>query len=589
MTTDGGDLDDRLDALRSDAENVQQQLKVSTAGERRFYAAAYFWWREARNQPDYLPQAFAAAGIKHNATRNRINWRPLLRLVNKDISKTDADIWSKAFTRIDEEVSAYPAQYKHDPIGQLDYFIKANGGKTGLAGYHDKQDDDELDDSKEDEETALKSFLFDLDDEDFRPAFLKLAKPYYSTSHPIAKAAPSTAKIEVGEFGLAVIRPDVAAPAIVASTAVTKLVEQVLVEAYRDDFIAASPSVRAIVETIHIANIPHVVSRSSERFIEYTKAQLDGGPKQTVKAAKRLVYRASTNDLLLSQVHVPSSVCVIAKPKRELISEASTDVLLPPYVRRSIEAKLLHQRLLNVFQPAFDGVFTATPHSSITHSTLPLRMKPEMADHIEAAGISERQAKKHIRNFSHPTLAFVPFYESPTVAQCDVKPNTPNPTWSLQADYRWLQGAVAAFFDNWIAEYGIKANRPMNKVLGVSLNPSEMIICYEFGKEQDFSNVKVLPLAPHTATGTAHLVIRSVDFAFVLKQIASLPLVGTISFAANNDLFSVECETDVNSYKVYIPACDDAGTRFSHSFSNYTPTAVAASPFAEYEQDAEGE
>jgi hypothetical protein len=212
-----------------------------------------------------------------------------------------------------------------------------------------------------------------------------------------------------------------------------------------------------------------------------------------------------------------------------------------------------------------------------------------MIGHIEAAGISERQARKYIRNFNHPTLAFVPFYERPTVAQAIPNSNASTLTWSVQVDYKWLQNAVAAFFDNWIVEYGIKANRPMNKVLSVSLGPIEMIIGYEFGKELGFSECKAIPFAPRVATGTAQLVMRSVDFAFVLKQLSVLPLVGSIAVSANSELFTIECETEVNRYKVYIPACDDTGTRLSKCFSSYTPTAIMASPFEKYEEGGEGE
>lgn len=574
------DLDNRLQGLRADADVVAQYVKISNAAERRFYAATYVWWREARMLPDYLPQAFAAAGIKHNATRNKINWRPLLKLVTSgNISKTDLDRWSKSFAAMDAEYENDPTYYQHDPIGKLEYYVKVNGGKTGLSGYHSNDDDeDEADTTNASGESKppVELLLFDLDDDEFNTVFLALANEHYGGASAIASITPQRApRMEAERFSIALVRPDANDQSVISASTNNNLIDAVLVETYRDEFSATATSLRTVAEILHITNIPLSVSREAKRFVEYTRVQMEAGGKTDVRASKRLIYRSSKHEFLLSLTHVSSSVCVLAKPKHEIITAAKTDLLLPNFVRHSIEVRLLHQRMLNMFQPHDALQIPTTPQSAITHCSTPVAIKRELVEYIEGQGLSERTALKHIRNLRHPSLSLLPFYNSPTAAQVDANVSTYRPTWSAIVDQRWLERAVVLFFDQWIEKYAIKSSRTMNRVLSTTLTSTEMIIGYEFGSELGFSNLKIVPLAPHTATGSAALTFRSVDFAFVMKQLSMLPLADKIAITANDEMFSITCETEVNVYRIYVPSSNDAGERSASMFTTYAPTALA--------------
>ena len=120
------DLDQSLDFLKVESSNVRLLVKVSSRAERRFFASAYVWWTEASQIAGYLEASFAQNGISFVPKQNRINWRPLLKLVtDQKIAATDLSLWSKALDAVHADVLRDPAHYAADPIGQIDFFHRA--------------------------------------------------------------------------------------------------------------------------------------------------------------------------------------------------------------------------------------------------------------------------------------------------------------------------------------------------------------------------------------------------------------------------------------------------------------------------------
>jgi hypothetical protein len=571
-TTVDLDLQQELDGLKTESEGVRHQIKVSSTAERKFFAKTYVWWRKAREAKDYLSNAYSAKGIKYNATQNRINWRPLLKLVSDSkISRGDLDTWSSCFDRIHGDFEQNPEHYAANPVAQIDYYIESNGGKTGLAGYHDKKDD--LEDVDDVDGPTIRDLAYDVDDDELSPVFLTLAKSHYASSQAVPLPLTYPAQFNEEQFGIALVRKGVTSNEYVTASNLSHLVDTLLQDSYRSDFAAAPMTMRCILEPIHIANVPLTVSKNLDRFIEYSRVQIKDGTGNKLKAAKRIIYRAETNDFLLSLANLRSSLCVIAKPSVPLFNSASSDLVLTPFVQRSTEVRLLHQRMANIFAPSNFHTYDVSSQNGLIHHFVRLAAKPELVDYLRDHGITEEQMLSHVRNLKHDSITFLAVqYGSTLAAQAQPMLTDFVSTWKATVRTEWLRNAVTSFFDRWIVEYGIKSKRAMNRVMSVDLDSKRLNIGYELSETLGFASYKDLPLHPGTAAGGATLVVRSTDFAFALRQIVDLPIIGDVKLSASDDVIVLSFETTACSYSVTIPACDDVGSRKVSCFSYYHPT-----------------
>jgi hypothetical protein len=570
--TEEYDLQTELDGLQVESGNVRQHIKISSAVEREFFAKTYVWWRKARDNKDYLAKAYSAKGIKFNATQNRINWRPLLKLVSDNkISRGDLATWSRCFDRIHDDVEKNPHHYAADPGGQISYYVESNGGKTGLAGYHDQKDDLEYDDDEESQEIWGLAYHVDLDELD--PVFLALAKEYYSKSPAIPLPPSQPAHFSDADFGVAILRRGTGTADYVAAPNLPQIVDVLLQESYRSDFEATPLSLRCPLEAIHIATVPPVIASNLDRFIEYVKVQTEDGTKAKTKARKRLIFRPSSGDFLLSLTHLRASLCIVSKPQANLFAGAATDLqLLPTLTQRSMEVRLLHQRMKNIFAPSKPTEYELTSHSGISRYAIRLSAKRELVDFLASHGISEEQMLSHVTNLKHTPIAFAPVPSNVTVPpQSQPIISHFNSTWNCSISVAWLRIAVTTFFDRWIVEYGIKSVRTMNRVMSIDMDARRINVGYEFGEQWGFSNFKDLPPFVTPASGSASLIVRSSDFTFALRQIADLPVIGNLTLSASNEGMVASFATSACSHSVFIPACDDSGIRKTNWFSHYAP------------------
>jgi hypothetical protein len=97
------------------------------------------------------------------------------------------------------------------------------------------------------------------------------------------------------------------------------------------------------------------------------------------------------------------------------------------------------------------------------------------------------------------------------------------------------------------------------------------------------------------AKGGLDLQVRTVDFAFVLRQLADLDVQGDIAIKANSDGVLLDFDTSANKYTCLIPACTVKGVRHAALMQQYTPTQTllevkqSVDPDDEYTDDATAE
>jgi hypothetical protein len=200
--------------------------------------------------------------------------------------------------------------------------------------------------------------------------------------------------------------------------------------------------------------------------------------------------------------------------------------------------------------------------------------KLEIADSgdVKATTIVQRT-----ENLNHPPISFIPFYEmfGEPRWQVDCKPADFTPTWAATLNLNWLRLASNDFFDQWITQYGVKAKRAINNVLNFRARASELVLGFEYEKTLGFDNSKTLTLPSGKAAGSVELNVRSADFAFVLRQIADLNVMGALDIQADEHAVLLTFSTSANSYRCWIPACDLSGGRSTKHFTIYKPAQSA--------------
>jgi hypothetical protein len=181
--------------------------------------------------------------------------------------------------------------------------------------------------------------------------------------------------------------------------------------------------------------------------------------------------------------------------------------------------------------------------------------------------------KNVVTNINHAPLSLIPFYQSLGTPrwQADCNQAAFGHSWQADVGLDWLRGFTTSFLNKWIPAYGSKANRADNKTLNHSLDPQQLVIGYELDPKVGYDNVLSLPLPSGSAQGGVMLTVRSSDFAFALKQISDLDVMGQINMQASETALVVKFETQCSSYQCWIPGSDDHGERLVKCFAPYNP------------------
>lgn len=564
------ELDRQLDELQLDVANLQVLQKQAWAQERRIMAEGYVWWLGASEIDGYLDTVYDQHHITHNKLSSGNNFRPLVRLFfNSRVTENDLTQWQAALRRVHEEVTAKPVHYQYDTVERIAHFIKTNGGKSGLAGYHNKSQNDNdkpLYENTEDDSIEL----FEVSESELTAVLQQEARRFYTGRRQQHITLPALHWTSAG-YSVVVVRNDGSTAQLVGTTNNATLIDTALVSTYRNDFAALPTTMRVVLEPLHVLNEPCILAASHDKLRELGNIQdawSDKGRKE--KSHRRLIYRPATADFLLSYLGVDASVVLISKPKLPVISRDHGDLFLPQSTRRSVETRLLHQAMFNLFTTSTPDQFNTVSPGFIAANYVRLDTKLVLED---VDGITANMIKNVAANINHAPLSLIPFYLSVGTPrwQADCNRAAFGHSWQADVGLDWLRGFTTSFLNKWIPAYGSKANRAVNKTLNLSLSPQALLIGYELDPKLGYDNVLSLPLPIGSAQGGVMLAVRSSDFAFAFKQISDLDVMGPINLQASETALVVKFETEVSCYQCWIPASDDRGERVAKCFAPYTP------------------
>ena len=585
MTLTATDLDAELEHLRIDVAHVDVLRKMTRAQERRVMGEVFVWWQKARTVDGYLEQCYKANNITFNQIRGEVNFRPLLRLVtNNNISENDLDTWAMVFPKVLDDVTNSPKHYAEEPAEKIAHFVQQRGGKRALAGYYtSKKSVNEVEtDSEIDPE-----LLFTLDESEFKPLLKSESLTYYSNHQAQSNITIPTVKTTDDGFSLVLVRQDGTQSQLIGSIDHAKIIEELLVNTYRNDFEALPLTMRSVLEPLHILNVPKPLATVADKFIEFSNLKDSWNEGKKELAVKRLIYRPASKDFLLSCQQVPASVVVIAKPKTSLINRNYGDTFLSIGTRKSIETRLLHQATFNLFTTEDKDKFKTTSAPGLSANSIGIKTKLliEDTDKVKAASVIQRT-----ENLNHPPISLIPFYLMFGEPRWQVtsKPADFEPTWNANIDLDWLRVASNQFFTPWITEYGKKAKRDVNALLDFEANDQTLTIGFEYKEGHGFDSHFPIALPPSCSNGKVKLTVKSFDLAFVLRQIADLNVIGTIHAVADDAAILLKFETTANTYECWIPGCDLNGKRLTKHFTVYEPTR-SRGPELEFDPDSDDE
>lgn len=567
-------LDAELKRLKKNGTDVMLQVRMSRDAESKHFVSAYLWWREANKVKGYLDSLYKEAGIVHKSLKNKINFRPMLRLLSEgDADNNELLIWTKALNKVHEKYESTPKTFKVNALSQLVQFIKNSNGKTGLAGYHNKQNDDADYDEIENEASdaaEIKSLYDDLSESEFTPMLAKEARNYYGAHNNLQSVELPALNLTEQGYSIIVVKSDGTTTELVGTIADQNIVDNTLIRTYRNEFDAMPLTMRCVVEPLHLLNVPNVIAKSIDKFIENSKVEdtIDGEKKE--RAYKRLVYRADTGEFMLSHMYMPAGVVLTAKPNQAMFNANAADMFINNELRLSIEVRLLHQNMFNVFTTNSPNKYKPLPKGFGHAYTAQLDTKLLIDDDGAATA---KLVKHYTTNLKHPSIAWTPFYKFTIKPRWQTAANVDRfkADWQGTIDIDWLRSTSVAFFDNWIAAYANKANRPVNKTLNLTFSTNGMGIGYEFGdKGYDIEK----QYAIDKSKGKASLQVRSADFAFFVRQLADLNVQGNIDCKANEHGVKFAFATAANTYMCFVPACNAKGVRDKTYCTVYYPTTT---------------
>jgi hypothetical protein len=133
----------------------------------------------------------------------------------------------------------------------------------------------------------------------------------------------------------------------------------------------------------------------------------------------------------------------------------------------------------------------------------------------------------------------------------------------------WIEKLNAVFVSGWLREYGERITWAKHNMMRLDFDSKKLVIQH-YGEKANFSN-KSLPIEfSSAALGTAVSVnVLSKDLLPVLSGLADVEMKGKVSLSVAKDCIAFAYETEIATYKVFVPTCSVSGKRSKSAFEAY--------------------
>ncbi|OYY68007.1 MAG: hypothetical protein B7Y44_10500 [Sphingomonadales bacterium 28-55-16] len=570
------ELSQQLTALQQQAEQQHTLAESSRELLHRNLAETYFWWREARNEADYLDRLYTENNITYRNTGNRYNFSPVIRLAFPRIRTNDATVsyYSKALWAIDNEFDAHRQRYENaSKINVMKAFIHEAGGVDGLKELVREAVDGEPDASTAISKKAKKSKNLTEDQ-----ALLKRSderKILKNKTH-ILKTSKGFATVDAG--ALAATNDDIVVLlakrskrtgkiTLIASTTDTQIVEAVINECGELDLSNTPPVLRLLIECLRPHIVPHMIHKLglSGKFFDEHKVGWDDILDKAIMRSERarLVIRTD-GSILVSKTLSDASLTTISIPKNPIA--VPSDILLRGSDRYWIENILMNESQLPLFscEPSNDLIDADEDKSATKQLKL------------------VSQSSGHSRN--------IYFYDTDLIKsehsyQPMIVDDSMGYAWEIRAKKKFIDRFYRQSVQGWLtgAIKYLRNKKSSRVAFAVGTDHLELQSHYESdnppGVNKDgFTHYgddcktlaerdAVISLEPATKHTT---IVAPLDIIELFTMLARAQTVcDEIIIRGNEFVLNVSYETATAKHEAYIPALDERGNRNDVLFARY--------------------
>lgn len=318
---------------------VMAELRAAHKNLYKHLSEIYFWWVEASKQENYLDTEYQKLGRTFRTVSNGINFAPLLLLIygnNGGLNRNHTDRYSRVLNAIHEEVSKRPKYYAKDGVAKLVAFIEQAGGTTALAGYAPPQDDDDSRVANTiNAETAAAEKLAA---QNILKQRWMLGEYRIDTQLPVEYTSYFNTTSD--DFAVLLVKRTPQGFEIVDVDGNENTVNAALANTLRKRFDLCVFSIRPLLELVYTQCLPLSLEVLAEKLVDVSTLQNDKKRKK-ITCHRRVLYRAATNEFILSPMNATSGVVSIIKPYFDLLLDGcDKDVYMPYTERNKLETNL---------------------------------------------------------------------------------------------------------------------------------------------------------------------------------------------------------------------------------------------------------
>lgn len=548
-----------LDKMKQSAVNVEKQFKLGNKSHYTHLVELVLFWLKAHLIQGYLESIYSAklSGKFKTNTSQDVNFAPLLATVWEGVGQSSVmtnkyNRNSRAMNAIKKEYTNNPQKYVVNTVDQLVAFVEGKGGISGLIDTKKAPANANATDLDSDLQLCKAATTQDAE------TIAKLAQDGLkhiknSTSYPTA-SFPASVVLNKDNCSLVLIsKTHNGEYAVIDQITDSALINKSLAKQYSGDFRSLPKSLRVISETVATQCLPNSLQHTYKHLIEEA-GKFEDGEKRHI--ARRLIYKSSQGQFLLSSIRTDSCLVTVATPKEQVIEDVDYDLQLSSVSRRNLEMKLISPRMFKSYKLEDldeNEIFPANG-STFSHELILESVATDNDSEADRIVVFMDAESTHAESFRQVEVADL---------------NNTMPLWERTLSPSWIQEFNSSFTNNWVESHGKHIKRSHQTVL--ELEFKRRIVQVNFfkkGADYDFD----LTVSTHVVDGESYgtpCTVLSKDFAVAMHALGDLPLINDVVLQVYAGFLKISYETDAANYELYVPFADEAGKRISTGFCKY--------------------
>ena len=485
-------LNAKLSKIQDIAFAQTQHWKTSRELLHEAIVDTYLWWREARDEPDYLDKLYEENNVTFNRPKNnKQTFTGVLKLVwgsnigNRATYQVTLSKWNGALGVIDDEYINNQSAYSRNTKQLLLSFVADEGGLSNMrkrAGVQSEEDDED----NPSKSKKSKSGANVIDVAQLKKQIDDGIDFFKSTAKSIATVDTGAPLITTKDELVAVIarRNSKGELEILGTTHDDELVGDLASKCAGVDYSHTPKTVSLLAEAISAHSLPIKMKKLRSKLLENSKFKIrDAESNQKIKLYRRLTVRPSRGDMLVSISRTNVSVVTRVTPK-EPLKQNGDDLVLKGNLVSYIEDIFLYEKTLNYI--------TVKPSDK-----LKLAGKQYAASHLIEVKNNVTTKTRNLY-FYNPSIMF-----EEDRFQADYNDDVEfTPLWTVSVTPNWLREYHANVTNIWIGKTSQNMTRNHHKMFEIKLTKKAWITSASekkyrpaYGGEEGFEDIQTTPFS----------------------------------------------------------------------------------------------